>query len=175
LLIAWSRDYGSIQLVWCAHHLPLLIAPKEHVHGMMVHDSAADMHCVSDMHHMNSLNAIDAPVYHVHGAWSRDYGSIQLVWCAHLRLLIAPKEHVPGYLFCLLIDELVAFAWLLAACYFFCFHGSNSNVPSFFNVNAAPLCPFVCQLVSILTHTHEKEPKASRVGQRKSCGLFLHP
>jgi len=88
---------------------------------MMVHDSAADMHCVSDMHHMNSLNAIDAPVYHVHGAWSRDYGSIQLVWCAHLRLLIAPKEHVPGYLFCLLIDELVAFAWLLAACYFFAF------------------------------------------------------
>jgi len=108
---AWSRDYGSIQLVWCAH-LPLLIAPKEHVHGIMVHDSTADMHCVSDMHHMNSLNAIVALVHHVHGAWSRDYGSIQLVWCAHLPLLIAPKEHLPGCSFCLLMVEFVVFARL---------------------------------------------------------------
>ena len=54
-----------------------------------MHDSAAVTHCVTNVHHTKSLDAIDAPVTRVHGGRGRHYGSNQPVWCTNLPVLIA--------------------------------------------------------------------------------------
>jgi len=75
---ARGRRYGPIQLVWCTE-LPVQIAAIELLHGTKGHDSNADKHCLFDMHHMQSLDAIDVLAHRVHGARGRRYGPIQLV------------------------------------------------------------------------------------------------
>jgi hypothetical protein len=46
------------------------------------------MHCIIDMHHVKSLDALGRLLRRVHGAWSRHNGSIQLVWCTELLVLV---------------------------------------------------------------------------------------
>jgi len=87
----WGRYYGSNQLVWCTN-LPVLMVPIELLHRAKMHDSAADTHCESDVHHTKSLDAIDAPVPRVHGGRGRYYGSNQPVWCTNLPVLMVLIE-----------------------------------------------------------------------------------
>ena len=74
---ARGRRYGPIQLVWCTE-LPVQIAAIELLHGTKGHDSTADKHCVFDMHHKKSLDAIDVLAHRVHGAWSRHIFGVHL-------------------------------------------------------------------------------------------------
>jgi hypothetical protein len=69
--------------------VPVLMVPIELLRRSKMHDSAADTHCVTDMHHTKSLDANDATALRVHGGRGRHYGSNQLVWCTNVPVLIA--------------------------------------------------------------------------------------
>ena len=58
----------------------------------MVLDSSADKHCVLGMHHMKALDALGRLLHRAYGGRSRHHGSIQLVWCALLPVLITQIE-----------------------------------------------------------------------------------
>jgi len=86
-----SRHHGSIQLVWCAL-LPVLITQIEFLTEQMVLDSSTNKHCMLGMHHMKALDALGRLLHRAYGGRSRHHGSIQLVWCALLPVLITQIE-----------------------------------------------------------------------------------
>ena len=49
------------------------MVPIELLHRAKMHDSAADTHCESDMHHTKSLDAINATALRVHGGRGRHF------------------------------------------------------------------------------------------------------
>jgi len=56
----------------------------------------ADKHYVPDIHHAEPLDAFDAVLQRIHGAWTRHCGANQPLWCTQLPVLILHIELVHG-------------------------------------------------------------------------------
>ena len=85
---AWTRHCGANQPLWCTQ-LPVLILHIELMHGSKTHDPTADKHYVPDIHHAEPLDAFDAVLQRIHGAWTRHCGANQSLWCTRRQALRA--------------------------------------------------------------------------------------